>query len=139
MAHQRIMVGDTTYELRRWSYEDGSRWLFRLGAVLLPVIGAAGAAASDTAAVITLVQAVDVDDFVELRAFCEDHTSVVIRKDGKELVQPLSDVLTAHMRALGPEDAYFHMLSFMKAHCVAQFAGFFAKARGAIGGPEKGK
>lgn len=128
---QRITVGDTTYELRPWSYEDGSRWLFRLSSMVIPAAGVEGEAAS-MAGLALVLQGANVEDFVDLRKTCEQYTSVVFQKDGAENVVPLASVLTTHMRG-----RYLDMLAIMKAHLMREYADFFAGLAGVLGGPAK--
>ena len=132
MENQRIMIDETTYELRPWSYKDGRRWLYRLVGLLA---SASGVQASESAAIGVVIASVDEETFEAFADTCEKYTDLVSRgDDGTERVQPLSKVASVHMRG-----RYVDMVVLMRAHIEAQFSDFFARVGELLGAGDRAK
>src|SRR5688500_10771390 len=116
-----IRIGDSTYRLRPWSYQDGRAWLHRLVQMIASTL--AGANPDEAAAAVGAgVKSIDAQMFVELCDVVERYTDVVSMKDGKVAVVPLSKVATQYMRG-----RHFELVALIKAHLEAEYADFFGR------------
>ena len=116
---KRITVGDSVYELRPWSYQEGRRWVYRFAALGT----ATESAGTDAALVSALLDRLGEAHFEELCATVERYTDVVAMSDeGRETVQPLAQIAAKHMQR-----RYLDLAMLMRHHLVEEFGDFFAR------------
>jgi hypothetical protein len=122
-----VTIDATVYQLRRWEYKDGRRWLYRIVAI---IADAGAAAAGDTAAAIgAILTKLDADTFEAFCETCEKYTDVVRSKN--QLV-PLASIAPEHMRG-----RYFDLAALIKAHIEQEYGSFFDRAAALLPGAEK--
>ncbi len=114
----RVEIDGTTYILKPWGYEDGTRWAFRLSRLGATALGAHP---SNTAAIAALLGEITEEDFVALRNVVMKHTEIEVTDD-HERTKPV---------ALDPQvnlKGRLHVVAaLMKAHLEREFAPFFSR------------
>src|SRR5688500_18135074 len=110
-----IKVGDTTYRLRRWSYKEGKKWLFKL----ITLIADAGSATGDSGVAMRMVaEKLGDKTFEELCEVVEKYTDVV-HPDGRVVL--LSGIAADHMRG-----RFLDLAVILRGHLVQEYESFFA-------------
>jgi hypothetical protein len=114
---KRIAIGEATYELTPWRFEDASLWAFRFLRWVGMVGGLVGNAKSDLEALMAVIAVLKESDFIALRDQVVKQTRLVTPENPNETI---------------PLDAQVHLsgrllvlVALIRAHLEGEFAPFF--------------